>query len=76
MVDQCTTCVCSLQSTSSRRYTLTCTKLSCEPCPIVSASGLDVLVKNVSDEKVMFFIVYTSLCSVQLWGLLHFFNFF
>nr|XP_009936779.1 PREDICTED: von Willebrand factor [Opisthocomus hoazin] len=34
MVDQCTTCVCSLQSTSSRRYTLTCTKLSCEPCPI------------------------------------------
>ncbi|KAM6093690.1 von Willebrand factor [Chlamydotis macqueenii] len=33
MVDQCTTCLCSLQSTSSRRYTLTCTKLSCEPCP-------------------------------------------
>ncbi|KAM9245736.1 von Willebrand factor [Leptosomus discolor] len=34
MVDQCTTCLCSAQSTSSRRYTLTCTKLSCEPCPI------------------------------------------
>ncbi|XP_009706558.1 PREDICTED: von Willebrand factor-like [Cariama cristata] len=34
MVDQCTTCHCSLQPASSRRYTLTCTKLSCEPCPI------------------------------------------
>ncbi|XP_032850933.2 von Willebrand factor isoform X2 [Tyto alba] len=34
MVDQCTTCHCSFQSTSSRRYTLTCTKLTCEPCPI------------------------------------------
>ncbi|NXC45571.1 VWF factor, partial [Penelope pileata] len=33
MVDQCTTCVCSLQSMSSRRYSLTCTKFSCEPCP-------------------------------------------
>ncbi|XP_009511474.2 von Willebrand factor [Phalacrocorax carbo] len=33
MMDQCTTCLCSLQSTTSRRYTLTCTKLSCEPCP-------------------------------------------
>uniref|UniRef100_A0A8C3PPM6 von Willebrand factor n=1 Tax=Calidris pygmaea TaxID=425635 RepID=A0A8C3PPM6_9CHAR len=33
IVDQCTTCVCSLQSTSSQRYTLKCTKLSCEPCP-------------------------------------------
>ncbi|XP_040421957.1 von Willebrand factor isoform X2 [Cygnus olor] len=33
MVDQCTTCLCSLQSMSSRRYSLTCTKFSCEPCP-------------------------------------------
>ncbi|XP_019473119.1 von Willebrand factor-like [Meleagris gallopavo] len=33
MVDQCTTCICSLQSVSSRRYSLTCTKFSCEPCP-------------------------------------------
>ncbi|XP_013803060.1 von Willebrand factor [Apteryx mantelli] len=34
MVDQCTTCLCSLQSMSSQRYGLTCTKFSCEPCPV------------------------------------------
>lgn len=34
MVDQCTTCHCTLQSTPSLRYTLTCTKLNCEPCPV------------------------------------------
>uniref|UniRef100_A0A8C2U1F5 von Willebrand factor n=1 Tax=Coturnix japonica TaxID=93934 RepID=A0A8C2U1F5_COTJA len=45
MVDQCTTCICSLQSVSSQRYSLTCTKFSCEPCPTVSANILHALIK-------------------------------
>ncbi|XP_010223541.1 PREDICTED: von Willebrand factor [Tinamus guttatus] len=34
MVDQCTTCLCTPQSMSSQRYRLTCTKFTCEPCPV------------------------------------------
>lgn len=49
MVDQCTTCDC-FQS-APRKYTLRCTKLNCQACPVVSVSSLGVLPRTVSHEN-------------------------